>query len=184
MPVSHWLLNMFKISPACSVTVRMRDTVFAISSRLERVLMGDRCFSREGIQKILPDGSALLLCQPRSHTDGMCYIPQTHWVEKNRNRKSSWVVVNYCFTVGSPGRLLKMKSETLTWGPGRPFLQSSADDSVVNLGSRTSTLDYFSVIKAVLLFAFSLYLITLLGLLSRCPLQYLRLLLLFILLLF
>lgn len=90
-------------------------------------------------------------------------------MEKNGNRKSSWVVVNYCFTVGSPGRLLKLKLGTLTRGPGSPFLQSSADDSAVNLGLRTNTLDYFSVIKAVLLFAFSPYLITSLGLLSRCP---------------
>lgn len=96
--------------------------------------MGDRWFSRESKQNLMapPFSSA-------SHVheeflilmECVIYLKCVE-VEKNGNHKSSWVVVNYCFTVGSPWwwwwcggegvELLKMKLETLTWGPGSPFL--------------------------------------------------------------
>lgn len=82
--------------------------------------MGDRCFSREGIQSLMapPFSSA-----SHVHEEFLILMECVIYLkfvemEKNGNYKSSWVVVNYCFTVGSPGGLLKMKLETLTWGPG------------------------------------------------------------------
>lgn len=188
MPESHWLLNMFILSPASGITVRMRYSVCCLLQIQEGA--DGRCFSREGTQSLVaPSFSSASHAHEEFLIRMECVIClKCVEVEKNGNRKSSWVVVNYCFAVGSPGGLLKVKLETLRWGPGSPWLPSSADDSVVNLGLRTNTPGYFSVIKAVLLFAFSLYLITLMDSFLDAPvvssLQYLCRLLLFILLLF